>query len=193
MNLEKLEKLSELKKKGILSQKEFDTQKAELLDNKEEKAQKQYKADRFAEYEKASGIIWIIIAIIQILSLVLILAGIWNLFAAISRFNISKKIKNRDADVPELYEGITGLIVIGVINLIFGGFFGILAVGFDFWVRSEILANRDIFDNKDGISPRILVEKAGSSNYDKLEEAHNLLKQGVITKQEYETMKKQLI
>ena len=38
-----------------------------------------------------------------------------------------------------------GLVVIGVVNLFFGAVFGLLFVGFDFYIRDLVLTNREIF------------------------------------------------
>ena len=67
---------------------------------------KQYQANRLAGYVRLSAILWLVISVLQIISIYLIIAGIWNLFCAITSFSYEKKILNRDADVPERYEGL---------------------------------------------------------------------------------------
>ena len=160
-------------------------------------AQKQYQATRLAGYEKVSGIVWIIIAIFQILSVVLIIAGIWNIFAAISRFNMEKKILNRDADVPSLYENVTELIIIAVVNLLLGGVLGVAWVGFDLWVRSEIMNYKEIFDNTDGVNMQnvnpVQITAASMSSYEQLEKLYELKQKGILTEEEYLKEKARLI
>lgn|GEM_PF-3355117 len=103
---------------------------------------------RMATYELGSGIAWLCLGILQVISLYLIIAGIWNIIAAISRLRIRRGIESRASTVPAQYECLTGLIVIGVINLIFGGVIGVLLVGFDFYIRQQILQNRHLFVGK---------------------------------------------
>lgn len=100
---------------------------------------------RMSDYEKVSGILWIGLAAVQIVSLVGIVAGVWNVFAAISRLGISKRILQRNPEIPKDYEGITQLIVIAAINLFLGGVIGIVFVAFDFYIRDLVLRNVHLF------------------------------------------------
>lgn len=104
--------------------------------------------------ETASGVIWIVIAILQIIMVYTIIAGVWNLIAGFSRFGLASKIRERSYDVPELYEGIGGLIAIAVINLLLGGVIGLAAVAFDFYIRNEVLKNRHLFTENYQLSQR---------------------------------------
>lgn len=103
---------------------------------------------RIAEYERISAIVWTVIAIIQILSVVAIIAGLWNLVAAWTRFRIVPHIQARNCRVPEAFEGITGLVVIGLINLFLGGVVGVIGIVLDFVVRDHVLKNRHLFDRE---------------------------------------------
>ena len=85
------------------------------------------------------------IAILQILSIILIIAGIWNLIAIISKWKLPKRILERDVFLPSEYESITGLIIILVVNLLLGGVLGVVLVGFDFYIRGLVLDNRNLF------------------------------------------------
>jgi len=156
-------------------------------------AEKQYQANRLAGYERTSAIIWIIISVLQILSVYLIIAGIWNLFAAISSFKMEKKILNRDADVPQVYESVTELIIIGVVNVLFGGIFGVILVGFDFWIRSEVLAHREVFDNTENVDAENITVPVSVSNYEQLEKLYELKQKGVLTEEEYTKAKADLL
>lgn len=99
-----------------------------------------------AGYEKCSGIIWLILGIIQCLTLVAIIAGVWNILAGISRLRAAPLIQQRHPDVPAAFEGVGLLIAIGLINLFFGGIIGVVAVAFDFFIRDMVLKNRALFD-----------------------------------------------
>ena len=107
--------------------------------------EKQRIANTLAGYQTTSSVLWLIIAILQILSVWAIIAGVWNLIASISGFSTANKIRNLDPEVPSIYEGIIGLVIFGVINVLFGGVIGVLLIIFDIWIRSQILANKDIF------------------------------------------------
>ena len=100
---------------------------------------------RIADYERISAILWLVLGIIQILMLITIVAGIWNIFAASTRFRMSPLILARNEEVPAAYEGIGQLAVIGVLNLVLGGFIGVVFVIFDFVIRDMVLSNRHLF------------------------------------------------
>lgn len=102
---------------------------------------------RLADYERFSGIAWIILGILQCLSIILIIAGVWNIFAGRSHLKMSPRIRSRDADVPAAYQGMGGLIAVLVINLIFGGIIGIAFVVVDFIIRDQILSHAYLFSN----------------------------------------------
>jgi hypothetical protein len=103
---------------------------------------------RIGDYERISGIIWIVLGVLQICSIYGIIAGVWNLFAGSSRLRMAKMISQRRANAPREFEGVTGLIVIGIVNLFLGGVIGILCVAFDFYIRDRVLSNRHLFDQQ---------------------------------------------
>jgi hypothetical protein len=101
---------------------------------------------RLADYERVSGVLWIVLGIIQCLTIVLIIAGIWNIFGGRSRLKMSGRIRERDSGVPSAYRGIGGLILMLIINLIFGGVIGVVLVIFDFVVRDQVLSHAYLFE-----------------------------------------------
>ena len=100
---------------------------------------------RISDYERISGIIWIVFGALQICTIYLALAGAWNIYAGIACIGTSKRILERDARIPKAFEGIGMLVAFFVINLIFGGVIGILFVAFDFYIRDLILKNAHLF------------------------------------------------
>ncbi len=112
--------------------------------------------------EVTSGVVWCIIASIQILlpvlclvvpiltftaeMMALLLVGVWNLFAALSRFNRAKLTQERRASVVKSFEGVTQLALICAMNLIFGAVIGALWVIWDFITRDKVMKNRHLFD-----------------------------------------------
>ena len=100
---------------------------------------------RLADYERVSGILWILLAIIQICTIVGAIAGVWNIVAGASRLSLVKRIQRRDPSVPREFEGVASLVIIGIINLILGGVIGVIVVGLDFYIRDKVLTNRHLF------------------------------------------------
>ena len=100
---------------------------------------------QIADYERISGIVWIVLGVLQILSLVGVFAGIWNIFAGRSRLKLYPLIAARDASVPAVFESLSGLVVIGIINILLGGFIGVICIGFDFYIREKVLSNAHLF------------------------------------------------
>ena len=91
--------------------------------------------------------VWIVIGILQIISIGFIIVGIINIVAASTFKKNLPKIKNRDASVIELFEPLGGLIFIGIINLLFGGVIVVGMTIFDFIIRDKVLSNRHLFIN----------------------------------------------
>lgn len=103
--------------------------------------------ERIAGYERLSGIVWLVIAIIQCLTIVAIIAGIWNIFASISRFRFSKAIRQGHPGIAQAYEeNLWILIVMGCVNFFLGGFIAAAWIGFDFYVRHKVLRNRHLLE-----------------------------------------------
>ena len=98
-----------------------------------------------ATYERVSGALWILLGIVQLFSVVLIVAGVWNIVAGISRLAGAGRIERREARVPSMFQGVGGLVLIALVNLFFGAVLGVLLVAVDFYVRQRVLDNRHIF------------------------------------------------
>ena len=177
---------------------------------------------RIADYQRISGILWIVIGIIQVLLIYTVIAGVWNIFAGVSRIRMVDRIKRREANIPTEFESVTQLVIIGVINLVFGGLIGLVFVGFDFFIRDKILSNRHLFgvgnDNPDAYrrtsssseeslpvindgkgSPAWPVDEAGivasaSQNLiEALERIAKLRDAGVLTDEEFASEKKKIV
>ncbi len=102
---------------------------------------------KIADYQNLSGILWIILGIIQCIGVVTIIAGVWNIYAGISRRKIVKPILSRSSAVLPGFESLTGIIIIGVINLVLGGVIGVVFVVFDYIIRGKVLDNRHLFND----------------------------------------------
>ena len=100
---------------------------------------------RLADYQRISGVLWIVLGIVQLLSVYGIIAGLWNIPVGIGRLRQATRIRASDETIPAAFEGVVGLVVIGVINLILGGVIGVIVVGLDFWIRDRVLKHRGLF------------------------------------------------
>ena len=102
---------------------------------------------RIADYERVSAILWMILGIVQVLLIVTIIAGVWNIFAASTRFKMSPLIRARDPGVPAAYEGgLVQLVILGALNFFLGAAVGVIFVIFDFYIRDLVLKHRHLFN-----------------------------------------------
>lgn len=115
-----------------------------------EAAQADLLARRFADYQKVSGWLWIAIAVVQIITVLGAIAGVWNLVVGITRILSAKKIRARHSDVPKMFEGVAWLVVIAIINVLLGAVVGIALVAVDFWIRDRLLKSAHIFTEDPG-------------------------------------------
>ena len=100
---------------------------------------------RLADYEKFSGWFWIVLGIVQVVLVVTIIAGVWNIVAGTSRLRAAKLVRARDARVPQVFQGVLGLVVVGVVNVLLGGLVGVIGVAADFFIRDSVLKNAHLF------------------------------------------------
>ena len=137
-------------------------------------------ARSIADYERLSGVLWIGLGALQIIAVVTAIAGAWNIWAGISRLSMSKRVRAREVAVPQAYEGLTQLVVIGLVNLIVGGVIGLVFVGLDLFIRERVLTNRWVFTGED--QPAALL---GDGRLSVLEQLGRLRGSGVLTDEEF--------
>lgn len=101
---------------------------------------------RIAEYERLSGILWIVFGVLQCVSVVAIVAGLWNIYAGTTRIRLAPAIRTREPWVPKAFEGYSQLVIIGVLNVVLGGVVGLVFVAFDFYIRDQVLSRRHLFE-----------------------------------------------
>lgn len=100
-----------------------------------------------ADKEMISFVIWLIIGIIQCLSIVTIIAGAWNIYAAVTTYQFSKQLGNCPTGVYKRYENqMTSLIISLVLNILFGGVIGVAGTIYDYFTRDYVMKNRDFFE-----------------------------------------------
>ena len=102
--------------------------------------------EKLASKVRTESIIWIVIAVFQILSIVGIAVGIYNLVISIMNLDTSKKILQYPVGIVRSFEPLTGSIVILCINLFFGAFIGIIGSLYHiFGVRGYVMEHKDAF------------------------------------------------
>lgn len=108
---------------------------------------------------RINGIIWICIAVIQILlgifvNWILLIIGVLNLVSAIGDINYSTVILKNPVGIVKKYEPLTGPVIVLIYNLVFGGLIGVVgSIYYLVAVRSFVLTNRDIFEKYDSVAP----------------------------------------
>lgn len=100
---------------------------------------------RTSEYSRWSGVGWMVLGALQVISLFGIIAGVWNLFAGWTRIRTARDIAMRSPSIPARFRPVGGYVVIAIVNLFLGGFIGLALVGFDLFVRDQILKNEAAF------------------------------------------------
>ena len=118
-------------------------------------------AEKLATKEQTSGIIWTVVAIIQVIiglcgAWITLIVAVVNGIFAYNSFQKAKKVRNPYPGMVEEYEKqLTGFICALVYNAILGGVIGIAGNIYDLMTRNYVLTNRTVFealaeDNKVG-------------------------------------------
>lgn len=102
---------------------------------------------KLSEYEKMSGIVWLIIGIVQICTLVGVICGIWNIIASTSRLKYSKELLTKPNGIVERFENqLTEIVIIMVLNIFFGAIIGVIGSVIDLFVRNYVIENKKVFN-----------------------------------------------
>ena len=92
------------------------------------------------------GIIWLVIGIIQIVSVACIPVGIWNLYAAYTNIKYSKAIKHNPTNIVASHTPVTGAVICLIINLLFGGIIGVAgSIYYFIAIRGLVMENKNAF------------------------------------------------
>lgn len=109
---------------------------------------------RMADYVRWSGVFWLGLAVVQVCIFFGVIgdphrgflaAGMWNCLAAVSRLRLASAVAVRHPVVPHAFPGVVQLAVIGLVNLVLGGYVGVALVLVDFYVRDRVLSNAHLF------------------------------------------------
>lgn len=94
------------------------------------------------------GIIWIVIAIIQIISVACLPVGLWNLYAAYTNIKYGKAIQKNPTNIVAAHTPITGAVICLVINLLFGGVIGVAgSIYYFIAIRGFVMENQSAFNS----------------------------------------------
>lgn len=115
--------------------------------------QDQIELDKLAGLETTSAVVWLIIGILQVLSLVLILVGAWNIYVSTTRFKRVTFIKNGEPWIPNVVDKELGSIILfAIINFVLGAIIGVISPLIDLYIRDVIIKKRYLFERN---SPQI--------------------------------------
>jgi hypothetical protein len=106
---------------------------------------------KLSERMKTSGIIWIVIAVIQIIiglcgTILPLVIGVLNIISAVKDMNYSKAILEDPRGIVSNFEPITSPIITLVYNLIIGGVIGVAGSAYYFIaLRSFVMEHKEAF------------------------------------------------
>ena len=107
--------------------------------------------DTITQRIKTNGIIWIVIAGIQILmgislNWILLIVGVLNLISSIQDLNYSKEFPNNPVGIVAKMKPLGGAIVVLIYNLVIGGIIGVAgSIYYLVAVRGYVLENEQAF------------------------------------------------
>lgn len=111
--------------------------------------------------EKVAGIIWIVIACIQILAAVLInsvalvvlICGAWNIYAGYTRLKQSKRVLAPWPSLVNAYDKWLSKIIINIIiNVLIGGVIGVIGAIYDLFLRNFVLTHKNEFNSIENVN-----------------------------------------
>lgn len=121
----------------------------------------EYEVRRISDWQTISNVIWIVIGIIQVFvgfimimfrmipyACCFIIIGSYNIAMACKKWNLPKRILNKDADIPWHYEPIMARIISAAVNTLLAAVFGALLSILDFYIRSLVLKDWKLFTTK---------------------------------------------
>ncbi len=115
-------------------------------------------ATRVRRNETVANILWLIVGVVQVTFLYTAAAGVWNIINAILFLRNARNIVPGNPNVVSYFDNRkTGLIIMGVVNLIFGGVVGVFLVAYELHIRQVVLDNAGAFNP---VAATVAAEKA---------------------------------
>lgn len=106
---------------------------------------------KLSERIKTNGIIWIVIAVLQIIiglsgTILPLIVGVLNMISAVKDMNYSKEVLNNPVGIVDNFESITSPIITLVYNLVIGGVIGVVgSVYYFIALRGFVMENKNAF------------------------------------------------
>ena len=105
------------------------------------------KLNVLADRVKINGIIWIAIGILQLVTGVFFLVGLWNIYAGYTNLKVAKEMPIRRVGLVQVYEPLFSSILVLLLNLFFGGVIGIVgSLYYLICIRGYVMENRGYFN-----------------------------------------------
>lgn len=107
---------------------------------------------KFSERVKINAIIWMVVAIIQILlgvyaGLVLLIIGVLNLITSITDLNLSRTVMQKPVGIVKRVKPLVGPTITLIYNFIFGGMIGVAgSIYYLVAVRGLVIENESRFN-----------------------------------------------
>lgn len=145
---------------------------------------------KISSKEKVGGIIWIVVASIQLMiglavNWVIMIIGIWNLIFGIMRIVNAGKMDERADKIVEQYEkDLANIIIFLIVNIFIGGLIGVAGAIFDLVTRNYVMNNKDIIMG---------TANEGGDKYEKLAKLQELKNRGTISEIEFEIEKSKIL
>ncbi len=103
-------------------------------------------ASKLRRHEVISGLLWLLLGIVQIVFIYTAAAGIWNIVNAIRQLLAVNNIQAGNPEVIKAFdENKTSLFIAAIINLLLGAVIGVVLVLFDLWIRDYVMKNKSAF------------------------------------------------
>ena len=100
-----------------------------------------------------NAILWMVLGVIQCVTMIGIIAGLWNIYAAWNDLKYSKECLTKPSGIVQRFEPINGYIIALVINLVLGGVIGVVGVAYEMIaIRGFVLENKSYFAQFDETS-----------------------------------------
>lgn len=106
---------------------------------------------KLSERVKTNGIIWIVIAVLQIIiglsgTILPLIVGVLNMISAVKDMNYSKEVLNNPVGIVNNFESITSPVITLVYNLVIGGVIGVVGSLYYFIaLRGFVMENKNEF------------------------------------------------
>ena len=98
-----------------------------------------------------NAIIWLVIGIIQTLSIFFAIVGILNIISAVRSLKYSKAILINPTGIVQNYVPVFGSVIVLLYNIFFGGIIGVIgSIYYLIFIRGFVMENRDYFNSLGG-------------------------------------------